>query len=258
MVEAATTRSDAPRTRASSARRRGPTGGWFYAGAAATAVAGFTVGLVLSGGAERLVTDEVALEVADPPSTTTTTAVAASSTTVRAVPTTPASAAASTPTSESTTTALPATTTLLLPTTTTLLPTTTAVATTIPPSTTAAPVPTTWPLPVATSVPHGATGTSPLLTVAYAGQETGFLRVGRSQVASVVVSNRGGTTGSWTVQASGYVMLPGGNGQSGQLRPGESIAIAVVGAADVPSGAGGALTLSFPNGMAVLPILVGQ
>lgn len=257
MVEAAATRSDVPRTRVSSARRRAPTGGWFYAGAAATAVAGFAVGLVLSGGAERLVTDEVALEVADPPLATTTSA-SASSTTVRAVPTTPAPEVESTTTTASTTTAPSTTalpTTTMLP--TTMLPTTT-VATTIAPPTTAAPVPTTWPMPVATSVPHSATGTSPLLTVAYSGQETGFLRVGRSQVASVVVSNRGGTTGSWTVQASGYVMLPGGNGQSGQLRPGESIALAVVGAADVPSGAGGALTLSFPNGMAVLPILVGQ
>ena len=199
-----------------------------YGLAVVVAVLGFAVGLVLSGRAERLIDDEVALD-AVPVSTTTT------------VPPT-------------TTTVAPTTTTTAPPTTTTLPPTTVPPATvqTLPPTT----VPPTVPPPVATSVPAGPPGSPPLVSVAYAGQSTGVLQLRLGGSSTVVLSNVGGSPATWTAQASGYVGMSGGNRLTGTLDRGTSVGLSVTAASAVPPGAGGAITISTPTGVFVVPIAV--
>lgn len=228
-----------------------PGGGWrpgrgaLYAAVIATAVVGFGLGLVLSGRAERLVDDEVALELTVPPSSVTT--------------------ATSVP--RSTSTEAPTTTTTAPPTTTTAMPTTTLPPTTFPPTTlpptTTVPTTTTLPptttttSPVATSVPPGPPGSPAAMVVTYAGQETGLLRLAYGASTTVVVSNVGGTAGPWSMQASGYLTVTPGNRLEGGLEPGASVGVIVTAATAVPPGAGGALTFTLPNGVTVVPIGIG-
>lgn len=219
-----------------------------YGLAVVVAVLGFAVGLVLSGRAERLIDDEVALD-AVPVSTTTT----VPPTTTTVAPTTTTEPPTTT-TEPPTTTAPPTTTTTAPPTTTTLPPTTVPPATvqTLPPTT----VPPTVPPPVATSVPAGPPGSPPLVSVAYAGQSTGVLQLRLGGSSTVVLSNVGGSPATWTAQASGYVGMSGGNRLTGTLDRGTSVGLSVTAASAVPPGAGGAITISTPSGVFVVPIAV--
>jgi hypothetical protein len=95
------------------------------------------------------------------------------------------------------------------------------------------------------------------MVVSYAGQSSGVLRLfpGRSTV--VVWSNVGGTAGDWTMQASGAITVTGGNRLTGTLLPGASVGVTVTASATAPAGSAGAITFSFPNGSAVVPVVIG-